>query len=111
MKITFEDYDQLSVMTLRGDMTADDMGTFRKVVAQRLEQQVRDFVFEMGEVEFIDSSGLEALLWLQDKCGENLGQIRLAEPTENVSTILRMTRLAGQLACHEDIDAAIKSLR
>ena len=111
MKITFEDYDQLSVMTLHGDVTADDVGTFRKVVAQRLDQQVRDFVFDMGEVDFVDSAGLEALLWLRETCEENLGQVRLAGPTENVSTILRMTRLAGQLACHEDIDAAIKSLR
>ena len=111
MKLTFEDYDQLTVMTLDGDLTADDVGLFRQVATQRLEQQVRDFVLDLDNVEFVDSQGLETLLWLQDTCAENLGQIRLAAPSDNVSTILRITRLAAQLECQPDIEAAIKSLQ
>ena len=111
MKMTFEDYDQLTILTLRGDLTADDVGAFRKVAEERLEQQVRDFVLDVAEVEFVDSQGLETLLWLQDTCSEQLGQIRLASPTENVRSILKLTRLAAHLDCHDDIDSAIKSLR
>lgn len=111
MKMTLEDCDQLTVMTLGGDLTVDDVAKFRKAASQRLNDDVRDFVLDISEVEFIDSQGLETLLWLQDTCAENLGQIRLASPTENVSTILRLTRLASHLGCHGDVDAAIKSLR
>ncbi len=111
MKMMFEDYDQLTVMTLQGDLTADDIGTFREIAEERLEQQIRDFVLDVAEVEFIDSQGLETLLWLQETCAEQLGQIRLAGATENACTILKLTRLASHLDCHEDIDSAIKSLR
>ena len=111
MKMTLEDHDQMTVIALDGDLTADDVAKFRKAVSQRLDDDVRDFVLDVSEVEFTDSQGLETLLWLQDTCAENLGQIRLASPTENMSTILRLTRLASHLECHEDVDAAIKSLR
>jgi len=111
MKMMLEDHDQLTVMTFDGDITVDDVAKLRKAASQRLDDHVRDFVLDVSEVEFIDSQGLETLLWLQDTCAENLGQIRLASPTENVSTILRLTRLASHLACHDGVDAAIKSLR
>ena len=111
MKITLEDYDQMTLIGLDGDLTADDVTKFRKAVSQRLDDDVRDFVLDVSEVEFTDSQGLETLLWLQETCAEKLGQIRLAAPTENMSTILRLTRLASHLECHEDVDAAIKSLR
>ena len=111
MKMTFEDYGQTTVMTLHGDLTADEVSMFRKAATERLEQQVRDFVLDVANVEFIDSRGLETLLWLQETCAENLGQIRLAGVTANVGTILRITRLAPHLECQDDVDAAVKSLQ
>ncbi len=111
MKITLEDYDQMAVIGLDGDFTVDDVTKFRKAVSQRLDDDVRDFVLDVSEVEFTDSQGLETLLWLQDTCSEKLGQIRLAGPTENMSTILKLTRLASHLECHDEVDAAVKSLR
>lgn len=111
MKLTHEDYDHMTVMTLRGDLTADGAEEFRKATMARLNAQVRDFVLDVSGVEFVDSKGLEAFLWLQDQAGERLGQIRFAAVHENVKKIFELTRLAPRLDCHGDVDAAVKSLR
>ena len=111
MKLTHENYDQLTVMVLHGEMTADQIDAFRKLAMERLEAQVRDFVLEISGVEFIDSKGLETVLWLQEQAGEKLGQVRFAAPTENVKKIFEMTRLAPRFDCHATVEAAIKSLR
>jgi anti-sigma B factor antagonist len=111
VKITHEDYDQLTVMTLKGDLTLEHADAFRRAAQARLEAQVRDFVLDVSGMEFADSKGLETLLWLQEQCGERLGQIRLASPTENVSKILEITRLAPRFDCHAGVESAIKSLR
>ena len=111
MKLTHEDYDQLTVMSVRGDLTADQVEEFRKATQARMDAKVRDFVLDVAAMEFVDSKGLEALLWLQEQCGERLGQVRLAAPTENVTKILEMTRLAPRFDSHPGVDAAIKSLR
>lgn len=112
MKLMYEDYDDISVMSVKGELVADDVERFRKTVQQRFEEsQIRDFVLDCAGLDFLDSQGIEALLWLQDQCADRLGQVRLAACPENVRTILHMTRLAPRFDCHDDIDAAVKSLR
>ena len=111
MKLTHEDYDQLTVLSFKGDLTSDQVDLLRKTVHERMEANVRDFVLDVQAMDFVDSKGLEALLWLQEKSGEKLGQIRLAGTTENVSRILELTRLAARFDSHETVESAIKSLR
>jgi len=111
VKLAHENYDQMSVLTLRGELTGDETEALRNLAHQLMAAQIRDFVLDISGMEFVDSKGLETLLWLQEQCGERLGQVRLAAPTENVNKILEMTRLAPRLDCHSDVDSAIKSLR
>lgn len=111
MKITHEDYDQLSVVTLRGDLAAELADELRKLALDRMSHNVRDFVLDTSGMEFVDSQGLEALLWLQDQASEKLGQVRIAALSENVRKILEITRLATRFDCHPDVDSAVKSLR
>lgn len=111
MKIAHEDYDQLSVLTIRGDLTLDHTEALKSAAMERLARQTRDFVLDITAMDFIDSKGLEMLLWLQEQAGERLGQIRLAGKSDNVAKILEMTRLANRFDSHPDLEAAIKSLR
>jgi anti-anti-sigma factor len=112
MKITHEDYDQMSVVTLKGEFTGEDNAeTFRAEAQQRLAGPVRDIVVDLEAVDFLDSRAFEMLLWLQDACAEKLGQVRLAAAHEAVNEALRLTRLSGRFDSHESIDAAIRSLR
>ncbi len=112
MKLTHEDYDQMSVITLRGEFSGDDNAEmFRVAVLERLAGAVRDIVVDLEAVEFIDSRGYETLLWLQDACAEKLGQVRLAAAPDSIRHALKLTRLMGRFDSHRDIDAAIRSLR
>lgn len=111
MKLTCENQkDNLAVLNIAGEMTGDDGERLRKDVSERLDQRVRDFVLDMSKLEFIDSRGLEALLWVQGRCNEELGQLRLAGLDQNVSQILNMTRLASRFTQRSDVEDAISSL-
>ncbi len=111
MKILSEDLDQLTIFKVQGDVVADASDDLLAEVRERMNRQVRDFVFDLAETEFIDSRGLEALLEIQDNATEQLGQVRLAAVAEGVSEILRITRLASRIERHATVDEAIKSMR
>jgi len=111
MKIKHENYDHLTVMACEGELTADQVERFRKTAKERMEENIRDFVLDLTELEFVDSKGLDTLIWLQDQVAEKLGQVRLACLPENVIKILEITRLNNRFDCHGEVDAAIKSLR
>jgi len=111
LKLNHEDYDELTVLTLQGDLTSEGIDEFRQLSVERVENEIRDFVLDLSGTEFVDSRGLETLIWLQELAAERLGQIRLAGVCDNVAKILELTRLSGRFDAHGDVDAAIKSLR
>lgn len=110
MKITQDQSADVSVLSLKGDLTAEFCDLFRSTAMGRIENDARDFVLNLKQTDFIDSQGLETLLWLQDVCDEQLGQVRLAAPSDNIRTILTITRLASRFEVHDDVDKAMKSL-
>ncbi|MBL1218026.1 MAG: anti-sigma factor antagonist [Planctomycetes bacterium] len=111
MKLVCEDHDRTTIMALEGDFTTDSVDAFKRAVTERLSDAGHDFVLVAEQVSFIDSAGLESLLWLQDEAAQHLGQVRLVRPTENLSTILSITRLCHQFDVHQEITEAIRSLK
>ena len=111
MNITPENYGQVTVLSLRGEFTVDDVENFQRVVKERLGGDVREFVIDLEKVPFIDSAAMEALLELHDQAAERAGAVRLAACDENVSKILEMTRLNQQFETFPDLIEAVKSFR
>ena len=110
MKISHDDRDHLTVMSLRGELVGEEANRFRKAAIERMDANVRDFVVDLSALDRVDSQGLESLLWLQDQVVERLGQVRLAGCTEPMRRVLMMTRLNERLEAADDTDAAIRSL-
>ena len=111
MKINCEQNVGEAIITLRGELTTDEIDQFRKAMLDQMNAKTHDIVLDMSQVSFVDSQGLESLLWLQDQCLERLGQIRLAACNENVETILKITRLSEAIETHRDLPSAIQSLQ
>lgn len=111
MNIRCEDYDHVTVVGLAGEFTAEGTETFRKHIDQRLERKVRFFVIDLEQTTFIDSKGLESLLWVQEQCDEHLGQVRLCKPDEVCRKILHVTRLDGRFDVFADVSEAVKTMR
>jgi len=110
MKISYEDKGPVTVLSISGDLSVDEAARFQRETLQRFDQNIRDFVLDLESLDFIDSRGLESLLWLQDKCSELLGQVRLAACPEHIHKVLEVTRLNTRFDCHPDVDAAVSSL-
>ncbi len=111
MNIRCEDYDHVTVVGLSGEFNADAADTFRRSIEERLERKVRFFVIDLEQITFIDSKGLEALVWVQEKCDEHLGQVRLCKPDDVCKKILQVTRLDGRFDVFADVTEAVKTMR
>jgi anti-anti-sigma factor len=111
MNITHENYGHVTVLSLKGEFTADDVDGFQKNVAELMDHDARDFVVDMEKVPFIDSAALESLLDLRDKSSDALGMVKLAATDESVAKILEMTRLDQQFERFPDMIEAVKSFR
>ena len=111
MNLKCEDYDHVTVVSISGEFNLDATETFRKQIDERLARKVRFFVIDLQQTTFLDSKGLEALLWVQEQCDERLGTIRLCNPDDTCRKILQVTRLDGRFDVFADVAEAVKTMR
>ena len=109
MKIQTQDYDEITVIDLQGDLDSEVTEMFQNNITQVMTKCRTGIVLDMNNVGFIDSEGLERLLWLRDYCIENNCQLRLAGLDENCEKILEITQLADEFDRYKELSGAVKS--
>ena len=67
-------------------------------------------VIDFTAARFVDSRGLEALLWSRGRLGDGIGAVRLAGLDANCRKIVEMTRLDDQFEIHDDVQAALRAM-
>jgi anti-anti-sigma factor len=112
MTIKADDYGPICVLELQGDLTGETVQTFRKTVQERIDNhRIVDFVVDFGKCGFVDSEGLETLLWVKRTSEEMFGRVKLAQLDEHCRKILEMTRLESRFECCRDLTEAMKTMQ
>ncbi|MHC4123645.1 MAG: STAS domain-containing protein [Planctomycetota bacterium] len=109
MKIEIQDYNNVLVMELQGELDGDSVEVFQNTIAEIIQKNKTGVVLDMSNVSFIDSEGLEQLLKAKDYCIENKCQLRLAGLDENCSKILEITSLESEFDHYVELAKAVKS--
>ena len=109
MKINTQDYNNVTVVELQGEFNTDSAELFRDTANRLINSGKNGIVLDMNGVTFIDSVGLEHLLWLRDHCHEMKCQLKVANLGENCSTILRITQLQDEFDRYDELAEAVKS--
>ncbi len=109
MKLKVQDYNDVTVVEVHGDLDIDVVEMFQDAIIDVVAKDRVGVVLDMSGVGFIDSKGLEQLLWARDYCNENTRELRLAGLDENCLRILEITRLSDEFAHYAELSEAVKS--
>jgi len=109
MRVQAQDYNDVTVIELQGDLESDFCDLLKKTVSDVIVKGQNGLVLDMNAVGFIDSEGLEQLLWTSDYCRENKCELRLAGLDENCETILEITRISEEFDRYSELSEAVKS--
>ena len=109
MRIHWQDYNEVTVVELRGEIDGDVTEPLRSAITEIAGNQRTGIVLDMTDVSFVDGQGLELLLWVRDYCRQNRIQLRLAGLDENCGKILEITRLQDEFGCYAELAEAVKS--
>jgi anti-anti-sigma factor len=112
MPVKCEDYDGVCVIGVTGELAGDSAEQAKRAAENTMrERRIVDFIVDLEKAVFIDSAGLETLLWIKRRCEELSGQIKLAGLDETIRKILAITRLDHRFACAADVPTALKTMR
>ena len=81
------------VITPSGRLTVVTAPQLRTVVAEQIALGHRLIVVDLSSTEFVDSSGLGALVSCLKSARQAGGDLRIVAPTEQVAMVLKMTNL------------------
>ena len=109
MKVKVQDYNDVTVIEMQGDLDSEAAELFEKNIADIIAQEKSNIVLDMSGVGFIDSRGLSVLLWVRDYCIQNRRELRLAGLDENCKRILTITRLDNEFDLYSELAGAVKS--
>ena len=108
--IRTDQYSRTCVLSVEGDLAGEDAATARRIIEDVLSQaKVTGVVIDFGKVEFIDSAGLESLLWTSRQCEGAGKRLKLVSLDEHCRKILEVTRLSSHFECYSDVAAAMKN--
>ena len=109
MKLKAQDYNDVTVIELQGELDSDFAELFQNATTDIIAKGRTGIVLDMRAVGFIDSEGLEKLLWVRDYCSENRCELRLAGLDENCTKILEVTRLENKFENYAELAEAVRS--
>jgi len=110
MKISTQDYGEVTVAEFHGELDGDAVELFNNTVTETVSRGRKGVVLDMSKVGFIDGEGLERLLWARDYCNDNAVEFRLAGLDDNCLKILEVTRLDKEFDRHRELAKAVKSI-
>lgn len=112
MPVKVDEYDDIAVLAPAGDLSGAEAAELRAKVDELIDtRQVVDVVIDLEKCPFVDSDGLETLLWIKRRCEDLFGHAKLARADENVRKILEITRLEPRFDCADDLAHAVKTMR
>ncbi len=91
---TLKYYKNIAIIRINlSRATLKQAGSFNKLLFDMVKNDIKKFIIEMDEVEFIDSTFLGALVINLKKIKQLNGKLRLINLTTPVSTIIKHTGL------------------
>lgn len=81
---------------------------FKEKLTELVEKGYKNLLIDLSKTNFIDSSGLGALVGKISTCRKNGGDIKLISPTQRVVEILQITNLDKILKIYKTLEDALK---
>ncbi|MDQ1121479.1 STAS domain-containing protein [Microbacterium trichothecenolyticum] len=109
LQVDIDARDGGTVVTPRGRLTMVSAKTFRETVTAEIARGDGEIVVvDLSQTEFVDSSGLGALVACLKTARQSGGDLRLAAPSEQVTMVLGLTNLDRVLRPRPSVDEALR---
>jgi anti-sigma B factor antagonist len=112
MKFSSYLQDGILVFELKGKiMGGPESATFHEELKKAVAAGQRQVVIDLGEVEWMNSSGLGLLISALTTVRAAGAEMKLARATDKISSLLVITKLDSVFETHSTIDSALASFQ
>ncbi len=84
--------------------------TFRKVLSNCVDTGPKNLILDLSQIDFVDSSGLGALVQLVKKAQSAEGTLQIVS-NPRVTQTVKLVRLEKFLSLQQSVDVAIENIK
>lgn len=107
---TREIKDNYQLFRLTGLLDAFSEATFRRVLSKCIEDGPKHIVLDLSQIDFVDSSGLGALVQLVKKAQTEQGTLQIVTNARVTQTV-KLVRLEKFLSLQNSVEEAIENTK
>ncbi|MEO8398316.1 MAG: STAS domain-containing protein [Ignavibacteriaceae bacterium] len=110
MKTNISEQYGAVIISLKGNvMGGEDTKDFNERLHKLIEEGKKNIVVDLGDVKFMNSSGLGMLIGGLTTMKKAEGHLKLARVTDKIESLLIITKLITIFEFYETVDEAVKS--
>jgi len=107
---TREVKNNYQLFRLTGLLDAFSEATFRKVLSKCIDEGPKHLILDLSQIDFVDSSGLGALVQLVKKAQTLDGTLQIVS-NPRVTQTVKLVRLEKFLSLQPSVDEAVKNVK
>lgn len=107
---TREVQENYQIFRLTGLLDAFSEPTFRKVISACIDEGPKNVILGLSQIDFVDSSGLGALVQLVKKAKTDGGSLQIVTNARVTQTV-KLVRLESFLSLQPSFEAALANLK
>ena len=102
----------VTILDLSGKITIGEGSVqLREAVRRILDEGRKKILLNLGDVSYVDSSGIGELVSSYTTTGNNGGQLKLLNQTKKIHDLLTITKLVTVFETHDNEQTAIASFK
>lgn len=110
MTVSQRKVGDVTIVDVTGKMVAtDNPGRLKDKITSLVFQGDKQIVLNLGNVNYVDSSGLGEIIACHSSALKNGAEVKLANAGHKIKDLLVMTRLVTIFDSHDTEDGAVKS--
>ncbi|MFB2835561.1 STAS domain-containing protein [Floridanema evergladense] len=102
--------DNYQLFRLTGLLDAFSEPNFRKAIANCIEEGPKNIILDLSQIDFVDSSGLGALVQIAKQAQNNKGSLQIVS-NPRVTQTVKLVRLQEFLSLQPTLEAALENLK
>ncbi len=111
MEIKIRRSSTIYIIDINGDMDMYNAYKVKDIVNKMIERDIHNFVINLDNVNYIDSSGIGALIYVHSELKKRDMKLRIANVKGTVKKVIELTKLMGYFKIADSVENAIKEIR
>jgi anti-sigma B factor antagonist len=110
MELKIRKNKEIYIIDIQGELDLYNSYKLKELLMKMLEKKIERFIINMEDVEYIDSSGIGALIYISSTLKKMNLRLAITNIHGSVKKVIELTKLMGYFPIVATLDEAIKKI-